>query len=153
MTYALLNCLVEPWHTCCQDAGGTHGATMEYPNGEKPVMADQIKVQSKDWNNPRDEVITRECERINARLRHFRGIAVTVMGDAVEIWEEIWELLQDPRSCEEILDGHATARGGMAEGERSLFMEKFHLLGLYINYARKLCEGSFGSESQKEGEV
>lgn len=134
-------------------AASAHGVSMANTTGEKSVMEDQDKVLLKDWSNPRDDVITRECERINARLRHFRGIASTVMGDAFEVWEEIWEVLQDPRSCEEILDGHPTAPGEMPEDVRSLLMEKFHLLGVYIKYAKKLCEGSIGSEPQREGEV
>lgn len=116
-------------------------------------MNDSGKILVKDWSGDRQENLTHERERINARLRHFRGVAAAVMSDAIGIWEEIWGLLQDSRSCKEILEGRGPSSGRMPEDERSLLMEKLHLLGIHMEYARRLCEGSIGSECQDEGEV
>jgi len=34
--------------------------------------------------------------------------------------------------------------------DKSLLLEKLHLLGIYLEYARKLCDGSIGNESPEE---
>ena len=54
-----------------------------------------------------------DIERFNARLRHFRGVAASVLTDAQMVWEEIWEACRDPRSCEEILEGVENAGGAL----------------------------------------
>lgn len=113
-------------------------------------MDDSLKIRGRDWSVSQEEATSREIERVNARLRHFRGIAAGVMKDAVEIWRQIWELLQDQRSCEEILDGHGPAEGCPPPEDKSLLLEKLHLLGIYLEYARKLCDGSIGNESPEE---
>lgn len=98
----------------------------------------------------RAEELDREMRRAHARLNHFRGIAVSVLGEAQRLFSEIWDELQDPRSYEEILDGGSF--DPMLQGDRSLLMEKLHLLGIQIDYARRLCEGSIGNEPHTEGE-
>lgn len=104
-------------------------------------MKKSLKDSPRTWQND-EEIAKEEIERINARLRHFRGVAAHVMQDALEIWREIWDACQDPRSWEEILDGvpepvARTPAGGWAD-----FHEKLHLLGAYLDYAKRLCEGS-----------
>ncbi|MDY0041944.1 MAG: hypothetical protein RBS57_16650 [Desulforhabdus sp.] len=93
-----------------------------------------------------------EVERVNAKLRHFRGVAASVMEDAFDLWQEIWLDLQDKRCCEEILLGGE----GEARGSRELLsaelLEKLHLLGIRIDYARRLCDGSIGKESRSRKE-
>ncbi|MBM4287033.1 MAG: hypothetical protein FJ135_02585 [Deltaproteobacteria bacterium] len=100
-----------------------------------------------------DTVAREELDRINARLRHFRGIAAGVMHDATLLLEEIWDSCQDPRTWQEILDGipepeARTPTGGWAE-----FHEKLHLLGIYLDYAKRLCEGSLDDPRKSEREV
>ncbi|MGV8074643.1 MAG: hypothetical protein AB2L11_08825 [Syntrophobacteraceae bacterium] len=96
--------------------------------------------------------MNREIRRTNARLNHFRGVAASVMVDAHRIWAEIWDELQYPGSCEEILDGKARPVGLTAEEDRSRLLDKLQLLGIRIDYARRLCEGSIGNRSHEEGD-
>ena len=100
-----------------------------------------------------DESAKREIERVNAKLRHFRGVAASVMNDAHTLWREIWDALQDARSYEEILDSVGESAGRGAEDDREEVLQKLHLLGIYIDYARRLCEGSIGQEPEDEREV
>lgn len=92
-----------------------------------------------------------EIRRANARLRHFRGVAAGVMAEAQKLWREIWDDLQDPRTPDEILEGKACPCERLAGGDGSLLLEKLHLLGIQIDYARRLCEGSIGNESHEQG--
>lgn len=91
-----------------------------------------------------------EIDRINAKLRHFRGVAASVMGEAMTLWKEIWDEVKDPRTCDEILEGSLAPVADRAE--RTSLLEKLHILGIKIDYARRLCEGDpggkprFGSE-------
>ena len=88
-----------------------------------------------------EEQIRREVERTNARMRHFRGVAASVMNDALKLWEEIWETCQDPRTCEEIIEGKIEPAGKAPVCGWPEFMEKLNLLRHYIDYAKRLCEG------------
>ena len=94
-----------------------------------------------------------EIDRVNARIRHFRGVAAGVLIDAEKVWEEISCACQDPRTCEEILEGVE----GPAERVPSCgwpeFMEKLHLLGHYLHYTRRLCDGSLDEIVSHEKEV
>ncbi|MDI6854518.1 MAG: hypothetical protein QME75_13045 [Deltaproteobacteria bacterium] len=103
---------------------------------------------------PTDEEIAREeIARINARLRHFRGVAAGLMNRALEILREVWDSCQDPRSWEEILDGVPEPEARTPAGGWPQFHEKLHLLGTYIDHARRLCEGTIENPGQKEREV
>ncbi|MDD3581914.1 MAG: hypothetical protein PHW74_12945 [Desulfobacca sp.] len=92
--------------------------------------------------HPHDDIAWQEIELTNARLRHFRGVAAGVMNDALQMWREIWEACQDPRSWEEILDDSPAAASQIPVGGWAAFYEKLHFLGTYIDYAKRLCEGS-----------
>jgi hypothetical protein len=99
----------------------------------------------KDSPHPRQsqaDIAREEIDRINARLRHFRGVAAHVMHDALEIWREVWDACQDPRSWEEILDGVPEPAARTPAGGWADFHEKLHRLGTYLDYAKRLCEGS-----------
>ncbi len=98
-------------------------------------------------------VAREEIDRANARLRHFRGVAAIVMGDALKIWGEIWDACQDHRSCDEILEGIPEPPGLFSGSGRAESLEKLHLLGTYIDYAKRLCEGSIDQLFQHESEV
>lgn len=115
-------------------------------------MNDRSEVDVVGWVARSTEGVDREIRRANARLRHFRGVAVSVMDDAYRLWGEIWDALQVADSCDEILEGRSGSRGAMPDGERSLLLEKLHLLGIQIDYARRLCDGSIGATSHEEGD-
>jgi len=100
-----------------------------------------------------DGEIKREIERTNAKLRHFRGVAVNVMNEAFRVWKQIWETCQDPRTCDEILDGLDGPSEQIPACGWPEFREKLHLLGHYIDYTRRLCEGSIEKTSKDESEV
>ncbi len=112
---------------------------------EKPVLQE-------GWSKSSDEDAELEVRRTGAKLRHFRGVAVIVMEDALRLWKEIWEALQDPRSCEEILDAGEDGFERVSESNRTIVLEKLHLLGIQIDYARRLCKGEIGSGPQQEGD-
>ena len=95
----------------------------------------------------------RQVDRFNARMRHFQGVAASVMEEARKLWEEIWEELQDPRTPEEIIDGVPLSDSALPACGWPEFMEKLHLLGHYLNYTRRLCDGSIDEDSESETEV
>jgi hypothetical protein len=116
-------------------------------------MSNRLKAPDRSKSND-DIRIKQEIDRTNARLRHFRGIAASVMFDAFNLWQEIWESCQDSRSCIEIIEGLDAEPTGQAPacGWPEL-MEKLHLLGHYLDYAKRLCDGTIDDDSKKESEV
>jgi len=94
-----------------------------------------------------------QIERASARLRHFRGIAASVMNEALRIWQEIWESSLDTRTCEEILEGADESKDRIPSCGWPEFRERLYLLRQYIDYARRLCEGSINMASKDESEV
>lgn len=116
-------------------------------------MADLPEVETVQWaSKQHGDREDQEIRRANARLRHFRGVAAGVMGEAQRLWLELWEELQDPRSPEEILEGGDSPRIQLTAVDRDSLLDKLHLLGIQIDYARRLCEGSIGSESHAQGD-
>ena len=115
-------------------------------------MADAARLEGTsrmlDEGHPRGDI-----ERFNARLRHFRGVAASVLNDAQAVWEEIWEVCRDPRTCEEILEGIEEADGTMPACGWPELREKLHLLGHYIDYTKRLCDGSLDDLTSGEKEV
>lgn len=87
--------------------------------------------------------IRREMDRYNARLRHCSTVASGVLEQALRVWEELWAECQDPRSPEEIIDGKPLAHGDLPGHGWPNFLERLHLLGYYLDYVRRLLEGSF----------
>ena len=104
-------------------------------------MGDNFKA-SAGLKNSHPEHIRSEKERANAKLRHYRGVAVGVMNDALNLWQEIWETCQDPRTCIEIIEGKSEPEGAIPTCGWPEFMEKLHLLRHYMDYTKRLCEGS-----------
>jgi hypothetical protein len=94
-----------------------------------------------------------EIDRANARIRHFRGVAAGVLIDAEKVWEEVCHACQDPRTCEEILEGIEDPTERAPSCGWPEFMEKLHLLGHYIHYTRRLCDGSLDETVSHEREV
>ncbi len=115
-------------------------------------MKSPIEAPIEHCRKTREEELYREIRRANARLNHFRGVAVSVLDEARRLLSEIWDELQDARSYEEILEGEGSSFDSISEGKRSLLLEKLHLLGAQIDYARRLCDGSIGKESHEEGD-
>lgn len=91
-----------------------------------------------------------EFERVNARIRHFRGVAASVLTDAEKVWHEIHQACQDPRTCEEILDDAKNPTEIMPSCGWPELREKLHLLGHYIHYTKRLCDGSLDRTSSDE---
>lgn len=121
-------------------------------HGKIKEMKSPLESQIELPSDSRQKELERGMELANARLRHFRGIAASVMSGALGLWKEIWDELQDPRSCLDIIDDAPGPSGLVNEARRSLLLERLHLLGIQIDYARRLCEGSVGSPTQGEGE-
>ena len=115
-------------------------------------MAVRLKDSTLSWKAQKG-MVGEELDRVNARLRHFRGVAACVMSDALEIWGEIWDASQDHRSCEDILADFPGPRDHTPSGEWAAYLEKLHLLGTYIDYAKRLCEGSIDQQIHHESEV
>ena len=115
-------------------------------------MADTAKLGSTpispDHDQPRKDI-----ERFNARLRHFRGVASGVLDDAQALWQEIWDACRDTRTCEDILLGEPDAEADMPAGGWPELREKLHLLGHYIDYTRRLCDGSLNEPAGRKKEV
>lgn len=115
-------------------------------------MADTARYQRKSTSVNEDHP-RRDIERFNAKLRHFRGVAASVLNDAQKVWEEIWDACRDSRSCEEILEGIEEADGAMPACGWPELREKLHLLGHYIQYTRRLCDGSIDDLASEKKEV
>ncbi|MHC1729877.1 MAG: hypothetical protein AB9866_28400 [Syntrophobacteraceae bacterium] len=114
-------------------------------------MKDRTVLQE-TWTGTCDERTEIEVRRVGAKLRHFRGVAVGVMDDALRLWKEVWESLQDPTSGEEIMEVGEAGSERDPEMDRASILKKLQLLGMRIECARRLCEGSIGNESQEEGD-
>ncbi|MGA1870876.1 MAG: hypothetical protein ACMUJM_20255 [bacterium] len=97
-----------------------------------------------------EKLIKQEIERVNAQLRHFRGIACSVLNDASKVWQQIWDACQDPRSCIEILQGVSEPNNRIPTCGWYDFREKLHLLGNYIEYTQRLLKGSIDKTSEDE---
>ena len=88
---------------------------------------------------------------IERRLRHFRGVTVSVMRDALAVLEEIWSACEDTRTPEEILDGKEFPSDRLPACGWTELLEKLHLLEHHLEYAKSLCDGSFANGG-KQGE-
>ncbi|MEM5786642.1 MAG: hypothetical protein AAGU11_04940 [Syntrophobacteraceae bacterium] len=111
---------------------------------DKPVFQEE-------WVSTGDEGVDAEVRRVGARLRHFRGVAGSVMDDALRIWSELRGAFQDSGPGME-LPNPGEGFEHTSEADRTLLLEKLDLLGARIEFARKLCTGTIGAESQKQGD-
>jgi hypothetical protein len=105
-------------------------------------MQEATGAVAKTENSP-DDAIKREIERTNAKMRHFRGVAAGVLSDAFILWEEIWEVCKDPRTCEDILEGVEEPQARLPACGWPELRKKLDLLRHYIDYTKRLCDGSF----------
>lgn len=120
-------------------------------NDSQNNFEDHILVS--DSKNTHKKHIKREIERTNAKLRHFRGVAANVMNDALKIWQQMWDNCQDTRTCEEIIEDDCEPSDQIPMCGWQEFREKLHLLGHYLDYTQRLCEGSIDKISKDESEV
>ena len=72
-----------------------------------------------------------------------------MLNDAHRVWEEMLQTCQDPRTCDEILEGLEEPTGRMPACGWPEFREKLHLLGHYIQYTKRLCDGSIDDPANK----
>lgn len=86
--------------------------------------------------------VRREIDRFNARMRHVHGVAASVLDEAEKVFAEIWQACQDPRTPEEIIDGVELQEDALPSCGWPEFLDKVHLLGHYLDYARRLMEGA-----------
>jgi len=92
----------------------------------------------------------KEIDRFNARMRHLHGVAASLLEDAEKVFAEVWEACQDPRTPEEIIDGVEPAEVGVPSCGWPEFLEKVHLLGHYLDHARRLLEGSLARAGDED---
>jgi hypothetical protein len=88
------------------------------------------------------EAIRAGIDRANARMRHFRSVAASLMRDALTLWEDIWIACEDPRSVDEILEGVPPPRQRMPACGWEELRNKLHELRHYIDQAKRFCDGS-----------
>jgi hypothetical protein len=89
-----------------------------------------------------DEHMKKEVERANAKMRHFRAVAASLMDEALKVWAEIWQGWQDTRTPDEIIDGTGEPASAIPACDRQKLMENLHLLRHYLDYTKRLCDGS-----------
>ncbi len=88
------------------------------------------------------EALRLEVDKANARMRHFRAVAASVLADAEKVLAEVWRDAEDPRTPDEILDGAPEPREGMPAGGWCEFREKLLLLQQLLAQAKRFCDGS-----------
>jgi hypothetical protein len=88
---------------------------------------------------------------VERKLRHFRGVAASVLRDALDVLGDIWNACEDTRTPEEILDGKEFPSDRLPACGWTELLEKLHLLRRYVEYAKSLCDGSFDN-GKKQGE-
>jgi len=115
-------------------------------------MADKYKATAETISS-HDERLRIAKERESAKMRHLQGVAASVMEDAMNVWLEIWEACRDQRSCEEIILGDENEpRNTPPHGGWPELCEKLDLLGHYIDYTKRLCDGSIENTEKNESE-
>jgi hypothetical protein len=90
----------------------------------------------------RDERMKRELDRANAKMRHFRAVAASIMDEALKVWAEIWQSCQDTRTPDEIIDGIDKPASAFPACDRQKLLENLYLLKHYLDYTKRLCDGS-----------
>jgi len=83
----------------------------------------------------------------------FAELLGGVMNEARKLCEEMWAACQDDRTCEEIIEGIGEPMNKEPACGWAEFMEKLHLLRHYIDYAKRLCDGSLNNPSKDESEA
>ncbi len=111
------------------------------------------KISTAESGSGLDREARIHLDRFNARMRHFQGVAASVMEQAIQVWEDLLKELEDPRTPEEIIDGVPLSDGALPACGWPEFMEKLHLLGHYIDYTRRLCDGSIYEENPEKKEI
>ncbi len=98
-----------------------------------------------------DEHLRKEMERVNAQMRHFMGISATIINKALEIWMEISRACNDVRSVEQILEGDEQPASRLPLHGWDDLRRKLDLLGHYLDYTRRLCDGSIAAREKRGG--
>jgi hypothetical protein len=90
----------------------------------------------------RHEAIRTEIDRANARMRHFRAVAASLLSDALGLWDGIWQACEDPRTADEILEGAPEPRERIPACGWNEFREMLYALRHHLDHAKRLCDGS-----------
>ena len=98
-----------------------------------------------------DERLRKDIDRTNAMLRHFRGVALSVLNDAEKTLDQIRDACADSRTCEQIIDGLEEPEASLPACGWPELREKLHLLGHYLDYTKRLLEGSVSDEPTRKG--
>ena len=75
------------------------------------------------------------------QMRHFRNIVGVVCTDALKVWEELWKELQGSVTDAYLILPEAE-RGFKPKCGWPEFLEKIWLLRHYVDYTKRLSEGS-----------
>jgi hypothetical protein len=97
---------------------------------------EETSAAAKDYT----ENIKKDVDRANARMRHFRAVAASLLDEALKVWAEIWQTCQDTRTPDEIIDG--ASEPAFPACDRRKLMENLSLLRHYLDYTKRLCDGS-----------
>lgn len=90
----------------------------------------------------RDERMKKELDRANAKMRHFRAVAASIMDEALKVWANIWQSCQDTRTPDEIIDDTVERASAISTCDRDKLLENLYLLRHYLDYTKRLCDGS-----------
>jgi hypothetical protein len=81
-----------------------------------------------------------ERRSLEAELRQLRSVNASLLSGALERWSEIWEELQDRVVCGVMVLPEAQ-RGFKPRCGWPEFLEKMWQLKLYLDSAKRFCEG------------
>ena len=92
------------------------------------MMKHRYKTTEESPINQKDH-IKLEIDRTNAKLRHFRGVAASVLNDALKVWKQICEDCKCNRTCDEIIVGDCESTDQIPIDGWPGFWEKLLILG------------------------
>lgn len=103
---------------------------------------------NKSGNKSEHRVDAGQVAAVERKLRHFRGVAASVLRDALNVLEEIWNACEDSRTPEEILNGKKFPSDSLPACGWTELLEKLHFLRRYLEHAKSLCDGSFDNSKK-----
>lgn len=114
---------------------------------KKPNREDVLEETSRSVSS-HDAHLRKEIERVNAKMRHFMGVSATIIKEALKVFDEIWAACGDTRTSEDILEGKPEPSDELPTCGWDDMRRKLHLLRHYLDYVKKLCDGSISEEDE-----